>query len=282
MTAPLLNISAKIDPGLANLCAIVAGCATKLQIPYLVVGASARDMVLHYGYGAKIQRATADIDFALQVPSWDAFTALRKELIAKKFSETRKVHCLMAPNNLPIDIIPFGDLADQDAKLQWPPSGDIIMNVLGFQEALNNANKVRLCDAPVLDVPVASPEGMTILKLIAWTDREIEQRNKDAKDLAYLLTTYENIPAISDQLYSESTLMELYGWDITLASAHQLGINVRQITLRQTNLVIGDLLKNQHARLKLERLINEMCENSTQYSRNEALINAFAMGFLSE
>lgn len=65
MTAPLLNISAKIDPALANLCAIVAECATQLQIPYLIVGATARDMVLHYGYGAKIQRATADIDFAL-------------------------------------------------------------------------------------------------------------------------------------------------------------------------------------------------------------------------
>ncbi|QEY17226.1 hypothetical protein D0C16_15320 [Cellvibrio sp. KY-GH-1] len=282
MKAPLLNISAKIDPALASLCEIVAECAVQLQIPYLIVGATARDMVLHYGFGAKIQRATADIDFALQVPTWDAFTALRMELIANNFSETRKVHCLIAPNNLPIDIIPFGDLADQDAKVQWPPSGDIIMNVLGFQEALNNANTVRLRDAPILDVPVASPEGMTILKLIAWTDREIEQRNKDAKDLAYLLTTYENIPVISDQLYGEITLMELYGWDLTLASAHQLGINVKQITLQQTYVVIANLLNNQSPRLKLERLINEMSENTTlQYARHNALISAFAAGFLN-
>lgn len=282
MTAPLLNISAKIDPALANLCAIVAECAAQLQIPYLIVGATARDMVLHYGYGAKIQRATADIDFALQVPTWDAFTALRKELIANNFSETRKVHCLIAPNNLPIDIIPFGDLADQDANVQWPPSGDIIMNVLGFQEALNNANTVRLSDMPILDIPVASPEGMTILKLIAWTDRAADLRKKDAKDIAYLLTTYENIPAVSDQLYREATLMELYGWDITLASAHQLGINVKQITLPQTNVVIANLLTNQHPRLKLERLINEMSENAAhQYARNEALISAFSAGFLN-
>lgn len=282
MTAPLLNISAKIDPALANLCAIVAECAAQLQIPYLIVGATARDMVLHYGYGAKIQRATADIDFALQVPTWDAFTALRKELIANNFSETRKVHCLIAPNNLPIDIIPFGDLADQDANVQWPPSGDIIMNVLGFQEALNNANTVRLRDAPVLDVPVASPEGMAILKFISWTDRAQDMRGRDAKDIAYLLTTYENIPAVSDQLYREATLMELYGWDITLASAHQLGINVKQITLPQTNVVIANLLTNQHPRLKLERLINEMSENAAhQYARNEALISAFSAGFLN-
>jgi hypothetical protein len=31
---------------------------------------------------------------------------------------------------------------------------------------------------------------------------------KDAKDIAYLLTTYENVPTISDQLYRESILIE--------------------------------------------------------------------------
>ena len=282
MTAPLLNISQKIESSVADLCAIVAGCATTLQIPYLIVGASARDMVLHYGYGAKLQRATADIDFALQVPSWDAFAALRRELIRNNFSETNAAHRLIGPNNWPIDIVPFGGVADESANIQWPPSGDFVMNVLGFVEAFNHANIVRLSDMPILDVPVASPEGMTILKLIAWTDREIEQRNKDAKDLAYLLTTYEDIPTISDQLYSESTLMELYGWDMTLASAHQLGINVKQITLPQTQVVIASLLNNQHPRLKLERLINEMSENAAhQYARHQALISAFATGFLN-
>lgn len=156
------------------------------------------------------------------------------------------------------------------------------MNVLGFQEALNNANIIRLRDTPILDVPVASPEGMTILKFIAWTDRAAALRKKDAKDIAYLLTTYENIPAVSDQLYREATLMELYGWDITLASAHQLGINVKQIILPQTYNVISEVLNKQHPKLPLERLLNEMGENTAhQYTRNEALINAFSAGFLN-
>ncbi len=273
MTVPLLNISAKIEPSLANLCTLVSECAEKLQIPYLIVGASARDMVMHYGYGAEVQRATADIDFALQVPSWGEFEALRKELIASNFSETSAPHRLIGPNNWPIDIVPFGDVADENANIQWPPSGEKEMNVLGFQEALICANIVRLRETPVLDVPVASPEGMTLLKLIAWMDRTADMRKKDAKDLAYLLTTYENIPAISDQLYSESTLMELYGWDMTLASAHQLGINVRLIALPQTYSVMSAMLNNQQPKLPLERLLNEMGGNTAQqYARNEALL----------
>ncbi len=278
MTAPLLNISGKIEPSLVDLCAIVAECATQLQIPFLVVGASARDMVLHHGYGAKVQRATADIDFALQVPSWDAFTALKKELLTNSFCETNAAHRLIGPNNWPIDIVPFGSIADENANIQWPPSGDTVMNVLGFQEALNNANTVRLRDIPILDIPVASPEGMTILKFIAWIDRAADVRKKDAKDIAYLLTTYENIPAISDQLYREATLMELYGWDITLASAHQLGINVKQITLPKTHGVISEVLNRQFPKLPLERLLNEMGGNT---GRNEALINAFKAGLLA-
>jgi predicted nucleotidyltransferase len=281
MTAPLLNISAKIDSALANLCAIVASCAAQLQIPYLVVGASARDMVLHYGYGARVQRATADIDFALQVPSWDAFAALRKALIRNNFSETNTEHRLVGPNNWPIDIVPFGGVADDNANIQWPPSGDMVMNVLGFQEALDNANIVRVSDNPILDVPVASPEGMTILKLIAWTDRAADARKKDAKDIAYLLTTYESIPAVSDQLYREATLMELYSWDITLASAHQLGIHIKQIILPQTYTVISELLNKQHPKLSWECLINEMSGNTGhQYVRNETILNAFTAGFL--
>lgn len=282
MTARLLNISGKIDPALVDLCAIVAECATQLQIPFLVVGASARDIVLYYGYGAAVQRATADIDFALQVSSWNAFADLKNSLMANGFSETNTAHRLIAPNKWAIDIVPFGGVADENANIQWPPSGDFVMNVLGFQDALNNANSVRLRDTPILDVSVASPEGMVILKLIAWMDRTADIRKKDAKDIAYLLTTYEKLPAISDQLYREEMLMELYGWDITLASAHQLGINVKQITLPQTNVVIANLLSNQHPRLKLERLINEMSENAAhQYARNEALINAFSAGFLN-
>lgn len=282
MTARLLNISGKIDPALVDLCAIVAECATQLQIPFLVVGASARDIVLHYGYGAAVQRATADIDFALQVSSWNAFADLKNSLMANGFSETNTAHRLIAPNKWAIDIVPFGGVADENANIQWPPSGDFVMNVLGFQDALNNANSVRLRDTPILDVSVASPEGMVILKLIAWMDRTADIRKKDAKDITYLLTTYEKIPAISDQLYREEILMELYGWDIILASTHQLGINVKQIILPQTYGVISEFFNKPQSKLLLERLINEMGGNGAeQYFRNEALIKAFKTGFLN-
>lgn len=278
MTKPLLDLSGKIDPVFIDVCACVAHCANKLHIPYLVVGAFARDLVLHYGYNAPIQRATTDIDFAIQVPSWNTFDAIKKELIANRFAKTKSVHRLIAPNEWPIDIVPFGSIADQSANIHWPPSGDIEMNVLGFEEALNNADIIRLSNKPTLDLPVASPVGMMLLKLIAWMDRDLHMRNKDAKDIAYLISTYETIPNISEQLYAEADRMEAYGWDITLASAHQLGIDAKKISSAQTSSEILKLLNNQTSKALLPKLINEMGENH-QHNRNETLINAFNEGF---
>ncbi|MBN4055509.1 hypothetical protein JYU12_02065, partial [bacterium AH-315-K03] len=52
-----LNISGKIDSETVALYESVSDTAEKLDIPFVVVGASARDIVLQYGYGAQSQRA---------------------------------------------------------------------------------------------------------------------------------------------------------------------------------------------------------------------------------
>lgn len=78
MSDLFLNISGKIDSDTVALYESVSDAANRLTIPFVVVGASARDIVLHYGHNARIQRATADVDFGIQVPDWSAFEALKK------------------------------------------------------------------------------------------------------------------------------------------------------------------------------------------------------------
>lgn len=276
MTKPLLDLSGKIDPALIDICGAVASCAEKLQIPYLVVGAFARDLVMHYGYGAPIQRATTDIDFALQVPSWAAFEALKTELGTHGFTQARAKHRLNAPNGWHIDIVPFGGVTDENANIQWPPDGNVVMNVLGFQEALDHADLVMLDNQRGLQIPVASPVGMTLLKFISWMDRDPHLRNKDAKDLAYLFTNYETIPAIADELYANQALMEKYDWNITLAAVHLLGRDAKLIASSDTATFISELLNDRHPKRKIVVLISEMSIDSM---RNEALLHAFHNGF---
>ncbi len=186
MSNTSINISGQIYSDAVQVYIDISDACDHLKIPYVVVGASARDIVLHIGYGAKIQRATRDIDFGIQVPNWNAFQSLKFDLLSRGFKETRQRHKLISNAGVPIDIVLFGQLEDENANISWPPDGDWVMNVLGFQEACENAKIVRVQNDPPVDIPVATPVGMAVLKLIAWTDRNADMRSKDAKDLLYL------------------------------------------------------------------------------------------------
>ena len=193
MTNTSLDISGKIDPRIVEVFSSVSNVLTDLNMPYIVVGATARDLVLHYGHGAEIRRATDDVDFAIEVPDWNAFNVFKSALSEERLKETRAQHRLVSPTNTVVDIFPFGEIEHERDLIAWPPKGDVVMNVLGFKEACEHAEWVRVQSGPDIDIPVVTPVGMSLLKIISWTDRSADLRNKDAKDIAYLLANYEEI-----------------------------------------------------------------------------------------
>jgi len=282
MTSTSLNIAGKIDPNTVAIFETVSRVITELGMPYMVVGATARDIVLHYGHGARIQRATHDVDFAIEVSDWTAFEALKQALCEQGFRTTKAPHRLISPADTVVDIVPFGNIEDEAASIAWPPTGDVAMNVLGFQEACDAAEWVRVQDVPELDIPIATPMGMVILKLIAWTDRAKDLRKKDAMDIAYLLTTYEAIREVIDALYEGDNIhiMERYDWDITLAAAHLLGQHAKGIAQTNTWQQLARFANGEMDGRTIERLAEEMCEHvENQYARNEQLLTAFFKGF---
>ncbi|GAB5452786.1 MAG: nucleotidyl transferase AbiEii/AbiGii toxin family protein [Halioglobus sp.] len=282
MTSISLNISGKISAESVEICTAVREVCLEQEIPYVIVGASARDMVLHYGYGAKIQRATSDLDFGIQVSDWAAFGLLKAELVSRGFRETKTEHRVISPSNIQVDIVPFGELEDGAANIRLPPKGDFVMNVLGFSEACETAELIRVQDDPEVDVPVATPPGVAILKIIAWADRDTDLRNKDARDLSYLLTTYDKVPAISTNLYEKTEVMERYDWDVELAGAYQLGVDSRSMAQEATAQAILSLLEDRHPKLDRDRLIGEMGGHSPDtFERAQELIEAYKAGFVS-
>ena len=280
MSNILLDISEKISPAAVEILSAVSEVCNRHEIPFVVVGGSARDIVLHYGYGAPVRRATDDIDFGVQVPSWSAFKVLKAELQEKGFKETGAAHKLISPSNLQLDIVPFGGLESDGATIEWPPKGDVVMSVLGFREACETAEIVRIQSEPQVDVPVATPPGLAVLKLIAWMDRNVDRRQRDAKDMAYLFTTYSRVPSIGDQLHEDQALMEKYDWDMDLSASHELGIRAKAIASDEAINGITALLEDRHPKLSRERLVEEMCENiEREFERNETLFMAFSEGF---
>ncbi|GBE09286.1 hypothetical protein BMS3Abin11_02417 [bacterium BMS3Abin11] len=278
----LLNISGKIEPRTVALFETVSRVMTDLEIPYVVVGATARDIVLHYGHGAALERATIDVDFAIEVPNWTAFDALKNRLCEQGFKTSNAQHRLISPMGTEVDIVPFGDIENGEASITWPPGDEVIMNVLGFQEACDTAEWVRVQDRPKLDVPVVTPAGLVLLKIIAWSDRARDLRGKDAMDISYLLSTYEKITAVMDALYESNNtqIMEVHDWDITLSAAYLLGRHASDIAQKKTKTMINRFTNKGLDSLNMERLVEEMCDDvDTQFDRNWKLLSAFMDGF---
>jgi len=278
-----INIVGKLPQGLVELYADINGHAKALDIDYLVVGAMARDLVLTHGFGAEIERGTRDVDFAINVASWDEFNALTERLLAAAYNaDKNRAHRLYykggTKHEWEIDIVPFGGIADADNNIYWPPKQQTVMNVRGFTEAFADALQVQISEKPEIIIPVASPAGICLLKLIAWLDRETDIRLKDTSDFLYLIKTYSKIPEIQEALYDQD-YMESQGWDETKASAMKLGNDVSGIASVDTILFLKTALFSDE--LIAEQFVRDMEKNTHKnLGQCEALFSIFKDAFL--
>jgi predicted nucleotidyltransferase len=223
-------VTDKLDAGLVEVYGRIHSLAVSLDIPLLIVGARARDIILVHGFDAQIERGTRDVDFAIEVKSWAHYEALRNTLIDDGFTPHKQKRHQLTINdsdNKPweIDLIPFGGVSDIGGQIIWPPEHDIVMSVLGFEEVYTHAWDVTLSQTPALTVSVASPAGILLLKLIAWTERRLSVPGKDATDIYYVIRHYSKITLVINTLHDEG-YMETNDYDDIQASAMKLADEV--------------------------------------------------------
>lgn len=276
-----VDIAGKLPLGLVELYGDISTAANTLGIDVLVIGAMARDLVLVHGYGSTIERGTRDVDFGINVASWDDFEVLKAHLVEKGFiPDKQKAHKLTRNDtkNLTweIDIVPFGSIATPDNQISWPPDDAFVMSVLGFSEALASAQIVQISEKPEIIIPVASPAGMALLKLIAWTDREVEVRKKDAMDFAYLIQSYTKIPEIFEAVYEEG-FMEVSDWDELKASAMKLGRDAGAIANPETRKYLNDRFFSQKS--EVEQFSRDMQGTGRNLSEHVGRLESFAAEF---
>jgi predicted nucleotidyltransferase len=194
---------------------------------FLVVGAMARDLLLHYGQGVPITRATTDIDLGVAVSSWADFHQLRDACLnSGHFTSGRPGnHRLIHRSGVPLDLIPFGGVEREDGTIEWPQD-NAVMGVLGYREARATATQVLLPDK----MPVATVclPMLAILKLMAWSERHTYTPRKDASDLFLVLRNYLNDENTA-RLYEVGThLLEREDFDYEVAGAWLAGFDAVQ------------------------------------------------------
>ncbi|MDO8863653.1 hypothetical protein Q6D67_18325 [Haliea sp. E1-2-M8] len=143
---------------------------------------------------------------------------------------------------------------------------------------MESSFSIQISDNPDMTIPVASPAGVAILKLVAWVEREVEVKPKDAMYMGYLIESYTKILEIFAAIYEEGC-MEAQDWDETKASAMKLGRDASVIALPPTKNLLKDQLFNQPQ--KVEQFVRQM-QRSGRNSLSDAaeLLDIFTVAFL--
>lgn len=275
----MINISERIDSVTVAIYEIVTTIAEQNNIKFFVVGAAARDMVLHYGYGIEIRRATRDIDFAVKISNWEEFDTIKQLLVASgEFTETRVKHRLIYRKNIEVDIVPFGEIMEPDSTISWPPKHEIIMNVLGFEEAYDDAILVRIRDNPELDIRVASPQSMAVLKLLAWNDRA-KINSKDALDLKYIMSVYLDA-GNHERLHDEHADLVDDDFDYVITGARLLGRDMAKLLGHESLAVVKDLIAQQTQEQDKYSLVEDMMcgDLADDFEANLSLLKSLSKG----
>jgi predicted nucleotidyltransferase len=235
-----------------TLAALRAFRGVAADAQWFVCGAMARDILAWHVHGVPLPGATRDVDLAIAVPGWDAFAALQARLADQHgfVAEAASPGRLRLPGaagrpGYPVDLIPFGGVEGSEGALAWPPDGRVIMNVLGFRDALAAACVVTV--GPGLDVPVASLPMLAVLKLLAWQDRR-RVTAKDARDFAFLLSAYSGTLG-SARLYDEEAgVMAGVDYDLEQAGARLLGSDAARMLSAATHRAVLAVVEDSRIR----------------------------------
>ena len=278
-----------LDPVMHTILHHVHDACAALGVDYVLIGASARDIMLTHVFGQAIRRATRDVDVAVTVPDRPTFERIMSWLLTHRDGWSRSStiqHRLMYHAGsdgmaAPLDIVPFGGIEDPSRRIAWPPKGTTVMNVAGFSEALRAAVSVQI--AADLVVPVASIPGLAVLKVFAWSDRRLEDA-KDAVGLLTLLREYADAGNL-ERLYADEMvgILESYAYDPVVAGAHLLGMDVVTIADTDTRSHMLALLGGMNLR---SHLLQDMARSQSPatvleddtLSAIDALLAAFVAG----
>jgi predicted nucleotidyltransferase len=244
MTVTWPNLTEKIEPAHRQALATIATAASRVGVGWFLTGAMARDWIFSLVHGIDTLRATRDADIGIAIAGWGEFEQMRAEIIASgDFLAGRALHRLnhATIRGFHIDLVPFGPLCGDGTHISWPPDQDVIMNVIGFDEAFNAAITV-LADSNI-SVKVASVPGLMLMKLFAWEDRKYLQPGKDAIDINLMLSNYEKVAG--RDLWDVAGLMEAEEFNPDRAAARLLGQDVAKIVSLSTHGALGRILDRE-------------------------------------
>ncbi len=263
MRKNFLNISGKIESLRLAALEEIANIAHSEEIPFFIVGATARDLILAKGHNIKPFRVTLDIDIGVRVPDWNQYNKLKEGLVGTgEFKETKEYQRLIFQNRLNIDLIPFGPIADKMGNIKWPPDEEIVMHIVGFEEAFANSQSLRLNDDPIIEIKVVKLADLAVMKLVSW-NAGYPNRRKDASDLSLIMGNYTDAGNVERIFNEHSDLLDSEDFDYINAGARLLGRDIATILSSDLKDRVLEVLDKETGKNEGYKLIEDILMSNT-------------------
>ena len=284
MTTISHSLIGKLDSNIVDVLSALNEIANDLEIPFFIVGATARDILLQHAHDILTTRATIDLDIGVSVSDWDRFQVFKDALInSSLFAASRFTQRLLYKESFPVDIVPFGKISSDNGSISWPPEYDSEMSVVGFQDCYQHAISVLIREKPDCVVKVVSLAGLAILKIVSWDD-SVERRGKDAGDLYLIIRNYIEAGNMERFFEKDADILQQESSDYDLSSARFLGREIARIASPRTKTKLTDILEREALSSQGHKMVmNILNQNSFQkepYERTIEYFNALLRGIM--
>jgi predicted nucleotidyltransferase len=252
------------NPLLIELLKKLTDCFDEIGLPFYVIGATARDIIMRQLIDTASHRRTQDLDIAIAIPDWEKFDEVSKTLqdAGLKKSEHQRQRFYMGVYEL--DVVPYGGVAKDDDNIYWPPEEDIAMSVKGLDEVLQEAITVNIDGE--FDIRIASLHGLFLLKFNAWLDRH-HQTEKDAEDMGFILENY--FDANIEREFSSKKYNEVYereDFDTFLVGGIWIAYDLKQLLTAEQCVYYGNAIQQEIDKGETSILINQIIEHHSSLS----------------
>ena len=219
-----------LNPLVAEMLKAMETVFRAFEVDYYLVGAIARDIRLSAQEGFAAKRKTNDVDIAILLDNEKQFYAIKEALVATNLFEesSYKAIKLMYKGAIEVDLLPFGDIENEERQLLLSRHTLLVMDMNGFKEVYPFTETLTVAEG--LSLNVCSLEGLVVLKLIANHDNP--DRTKDITDIEHFIEVYFDLN--TDEIYNDyMEVMELYDTDqnnfLALVSARIIGRKMKLI-----------------------------------------------------
>ncbi|WP_341838615.1 nucleotidyl transferase AbiEii/AbiGii toxin family protein [Chitinophaga pollutisoli] len=225
----------RLRPELADMLQALERGFKKFEIDFYLVGAVSRNVWMSGINNISPRRATRDIDFAVFINDKGIYEAIKEYFISEEDFEAYKGNAfvLLWKDGTQVDLLPFGNIEDENRRVTVEGTGYTSVNVDGFKEIYDEGlPEIEMQD--VSPFKVCTLPGIIVLKLIAWDDRP-EVRRDDIKDISDIISHFFSM---NDNLIwdEHSDLFEGDDADLQLISARVIGRLIKKIADRNDKL----------------------------------------------